>query len=442
MDSEARRDRLAVLGIRDVSRHLVVTATAWLSRLITAIVQLVAIRLVLEHLGSEDYAMFALLIGLTGWFALLDLGLGYSVQNAISESRAKDLSHVAIVGAVLLASVLLLVIWSTVISVIAPHASAIYLGRFDSGSITVADKRDLMLFAALLLTLAAVGGVMYRIWYGEQRGYLANLLTSIGSVAGLLGMWFALQSDLDRKLLWILILYLAPAALLPAIAMGWRLAFVHPRPNNARSVSSLLPRALEFWTFALMSSAVLSIDYLVMSQLLSSLEIVSYVLTTKVLGFVLTVYGAALMALWPVLSELGANHRWHEMLGTVRRYVAIGIGAAVVCTILTLLLRTEIADLLGAKGGEALPVSLILMTGFYIVVRVWTDSFAILLQSINDLRVFMMWVPLQAVICVALQWILAPVWGAQGVIVALLLSFVFTVTWVLPHRFRSRYLAT
>src|SRR5438477_7640846 len=75
---------------RAVPRHLWVAISAWISRAVVAVVSLAAIRILLQSLGTDQYSVFAILSGLTGWFFLADLGTGFAAQNFISERRAKN----------------------------------------------------------------------------------------------------------------------------------------------------------------------------------------------------------------------------------------------------------------------------------------------------------------------------------------------------------------
>ena len=57
-----------------------------------------------------------------------------------------------------------------------------------------------------------------------------------------------------------------------------------------------------------------------------------------------------------------------------------------------------------------------------------------LLQSVGDMSAFWKWVPVQAFISIVAQYLLARRWGIEGVALGLILSFLLTAAWVLPHR--------
>jgi O-antigen/teichoic acid export membrane protein len=80
--------------IKQLPRHWVVASSTWISKIIVSLMQIVTIRSLLSYLGEERYAIYNMIaFSLTLWFNLVDFGLGFSLQNFISESRAKKESY-------------------------------------------------------------------------------------------------------------------------------------------------------------------------------------------------------------------------------------------------------------------------------------------------------------------------------------------------------------
>ena len=76
-----------ILLVKRVPSHYIVTGSAWGSRIVIAALQLLSIRVLLEGLGAERYAVFLLTNALLSWYMLADMGVGISLQNYISEHR-------------------------------------------------------------------------------------------------------------------------------------------------------------------------------------------------------------------------------------------------------------------------------------------------------------------------------------------------------------------
>ena len=66
------------------------------------------------------------------------------------------------------------------------------------------------------------------------------------------------------------------------------------------------------------------------------------------------------------------------------------------------------------------------------VIRLWTDIFAVIIQSISKLKPLIYWSSVQAGCGLILQLLLVPLYGIYGTVIAMTTSWVITVSWVLP----------
>lgn len=412
-------------------RHLVVAGTSWLSRVVSAAVQLVSVRLLLDGLGLQDYAVFALLAGLQGWFLLADFGVGYSAQNHFSEARARGDDVEDVVRAARLLALVLLAVTVPALYLCSPWLGPMLLKAFPW--LPDAERARLFFVTGALSIGFAVGGIIYKLWYAQQRGYLANIVPAIAAVVGLAGVTMAGRVALESRLLFSVVAFIAPTAVLPLGVLAVQmLRGCTPRPAAALPLRPILRRAVGFWCFALMGAITLQIDYVVLSQALGPREIATYSLMTKVFGLVFFVYTALILALWPVFTEMITLHRWAEVAAYLRKYITIGLAFVAACTV-ALVWAMPVAFRLLAPGQViAAPVALVLLMGVYWMARVWTDTFSMLLQSVNRIRPFLLLVPVQAVLSGGLQWVLAPRLGLTGIVLGLLASFLLTVAWGLP----------
>ncbi|WP_298439779.1 MATE family efflux transporter [Geobacter sp.] len=412
--------------------HLLVAASGWASRFIVAATGLFTIRLLTQSLGSERYAVYSILGGLQGWFLLIDFGIGVSLQNHISERRARKepygefISEAALLGAVLLAASTVLLYF------IAPHFGSALLKEFPF--LSPGEKRTDFFIVGLSAMTMAVGSMVYKIWYAEQKGYLANLVPAVASAISLLAVFLVSRSALVDKLFWSLVASFVPLAVFPVLGLVGKMAKC---PKNCRALDPavlgpLLKRALKFWGFAIMACGVLQIDYLIMSQFLKAPEIVVYNLASKVFNLVFFVYNAVLAAIWPICAEAVATSSWHVVQRYTRKYLVVGGGLIAFATVVFAISMPQLVRLLSPKEPVVVPVLFILLLGFYQMVRVWTDTFAMVLQSMSYLRPFWMFVPMQALLSAGLQLALVPSYGIYGVVVGLIGSFLLTVSWLLP----------
>ncbi len=187
-----------------------------------------------------------------------------------------------------------------------------------------------------------------------------------------------------------------------------------------------------------MSAGVLQIDYLIMSQFLPAKDIVGYNLSNKIFSLAFFIYSALLMALWPVCAEAISRNEWLQVNRHVRKSIILGAGIIAVTTFCLIIFMPEMVNLLSPREQVTIPVLFIVLLGCYQLLRVWTDTYAMLLQSMSYLRPFWLYIPFQAILSFLLQWYLVKKLGIYGVVLGLMGSFIATACWALPFSFYRR----
>lgn len=419
-----------------LERHHLVTASAWLSRVVAVGFQLASVRVLTSALGLEQYAVFALLASLAGWYLLADFGVGVSLQNAISEARAMNRPYDALVGLIGASGLVLLGTGGIVLWLAAPAASSYLLEPFAFLSGT--QRLRFFLGSGLIFLSGTVGALVYKVWYAEHRGYLANVMIALSAGLGFAAVTLIAGSNADDKLGWSIVGYLLPSAVLPLAALAARSGPLLWKTGSVGTSAALdlFGRAGRFWVFGLMSALVLQVDYLVISQTLPAQDIAVYNVATKVFGTLFFVFNAALLALWPVLAEALARRQFAEASRRLRRYLLGGLLMMALGSAALAVVMPELTRFLSPRHLVQVPLSLTLLLAVYYLLRVWTDTFAMALQSMSQLRTFWILVPLQAAISVGLQIVLAPRLGLNGVVLSLIASFLLTVVWGLPFALR------
>lgn len=422
------------IRVNRIPTHIIVAGSAWVSRIIIVLVQIFSMRILLEGLGTQQFAAFVLLSGLMGWYLLADMGIGISLQNHISERRAKDQPYNDYMAVAAVIAAVLLVLTIGLLYYLSPYLAPLFLK--NSKVMSDVEKTHNFFITGALFIGVSIGGVAYKVWYAEQKGYLSNIIPAIGSLIGLGGIFWANNYETPQMLFWSLIAFIAPTTLLAMLSLSLQVlnSYKNGGRVNLNILVQLMKRACCFWFFAIMATLVLQLDYVMLSQFVTDHDIAIYNIAAKVSMLPAFAYNAVLMALWPGLAEIITINGWQGVTRYIKKYLILGIVFMLISTLLIILFMPVIAKLLSPSTHIAVPASLILLFGVYQVIRVWTDTFSVVLQSKSDLRVFFVWTPVQAAFNIAFQLILAPKYGMYGVISGLILSYILTAFWVLPRR--------
>lgn len=417
----------------EVSRVWLVAGGGWAGRIIQVLAQLLVVRILTDHLGVEGYGVFALLASIATWFTLSDLGIAISLQNYISERRARDED----VDILMLSASLLAIAACGFVALLVLFTGPLLARFILSDFAFLSSGHKVLIFYAMAFpgVGTALGGILYRIWFAHHRGYLSSLMPAAGTALGTLAVWLASRAEIEPALPWSVALFYAPMAMLPI--GGLAITLVRLVRNHRPSIEiagEVLRRALRFWLFGVMAAAVLQVDFVIMAKVLLPSDIVIYSIATRVFGLVFFVYNALLMAIWPMCSEAIAAGRWANVQRMIRRYVVMGAAFVTVCGIGIEITKPWIIAILAPSSRLAIPGSVVVLLTLYYVLRVWTDTFSTVIQSTNRLGVFWIALPFQAAFSVTFQIFGARWLGLEGMILGLIICFVLTTSWILPFK--------
>lgn len=418
-----------------IPSHMIVAISGWASKLIVVFVQLFSIRLLISGLGLEGYATFGLLSALLGWFMLADFGIGSSLQNQISQQRAFDKTYGEDIVVSVFLCAALLAITIAALYFISPYFAPFYLKKFIH--IDDVEKTRIFFISGSLFIGCALGSVSYKIWIAEHKGFISNLLPAIAGLVSYVGILILHSVEgMSNNILWNLIVFFTPYTLLPVCAITLQFLThyktVRISSVNINKVYKIMSSALAFWFFAAITSLSLQVDYLILSQYLESRDMVVYNLATKFFWFVLFLYISGLTSIWPVFSESLAKDDWMYVKALTRKYLKFGLSFAIATTFLLILFMPYVVSLLAPNQNLIVPFGFLILLGIYQLIRVWSDTFTMILQSIGDTNSLIKVGIFQAFFSIILQWYLVQILGIDGIILGNILSFLMTFFWIAP----------
>jgi O-antigen/teichoic acid export membrane protein len=405
--------------------------SAWGSRLASAGVTIFSLRLLSQALGPGDYAFYVVIVGLTGWLALSDLGIGYAVQNAAAER----LAHGQPARGVIQSAYLLLVLLTAILLAATfafRHALAGFL-LAQMPSLRTGNYALTFWLSCSTLVLLAMTSVAGKILYATGKGHLANIGTAAGAALGLVVLQLGIGSS-SAKVAFAMVAMYGPTILIYGVFAvrqfgSWSPASLHVWRQEA---SAILASAKGFLAFNVVAAAVLQIDYIILSQKASKEEIIQYYTISKLFGILSFFNQAILLANWSNFTRQFALGELAHAERLVRRIMAASAVATVAFTLLLLASKDHLGPLLAPGSGVSFRYSVIGGFAALALARCITDPCATFLQSIGRVRPLILFAVAQAVIGGGLQWLLAGSLGAEGVLIALTLSFLSTVVWGLP----------
>ncbi len=409
--------------------HLIIMS-GWGSRIIMAAIQIVAIPILLTNLGIKDYAIFSVLTGLNAWFALSCFGIGPSLQNRISSLKVQKKDYHSYLTSITLLLLLFGIIQIVIFSFFSPFLQGLLLRQFNyrGSSFTLFIIGSIYIFNSIF-------EISNKIFFAEQRGYWVYLYNTLGRIFSLVSVIVVCSANIQsNKLLIFIIAWAFPPMLFSLIG------YLHAVPlsnwikhANISTFKELLFKSKDFATITIAGTVIVSMDYIVISQVLTPSDIVTYNIVNKVFLLIGLGYSVILSTIWPLLSEkfqLGNIKSAHKLI-----FKNISYGSLLVMAIVLIFIffRGVVIEYFKIQGDTLnIPYTIILLFGIYYLIKVWTDTFSITLQSRNQTKILMYVLPLQACFNIVFMFTLGHYFKLNGILFSLILCNLLTSAYILP----------
>jgi len=429
---------------KNIPQHLKVTMISWLSRGIYILASLYSIKIATKLLGVEEFAIYAILTNIVTWLLLCDIGLGYSMQNYISEFRVKnkDFKEIIFLGlstCFAVGTVLIIALYFT-----NDYLVKLLFQHIDQQKSSIIIVQKAFFYASFCGILTGVGLVSHKILYARQQGFWPNILLSVAQIITLTALLLLKNDYFKYDLLTISLVFFLPNVLLsfvPSLYYYFN-SIKHILKQDIKTsyhillLKKIIQRGSSFFIFTVTSCLVLQIDYIVMSQTVPSEQIVTYNILFKIYNAFFLVYSTLLFALWPTIAEWYTEKKISLIYDHCKKYIVAGILFIITVSVAFMwqkeFVLSMISDIKLTISG-----TLVLLFTIYFCLRVWTDTFAIILQSTSKVKSLWIFTPIQAVISFCLQIYLSKKFGINGILMALIISFLLTVVWGLPYQVKK-----
>ena len=402
-------------------------AIGWSARLGVLVFSFVNTRLLIEALGIDGTAAYTIILSITPWIGLLNLGLPITMQNEVSRLRSQGVDIVIFqqhaIGTMLLTGLFLLPIPLTIGWAIKTILLVDY-EQFSHGTIMI---------AVLLIYISAIFQLLPQLMYANNNAVWPNLYPFISAIWIFIILTLVVTFQFTNVGLVTISLMLSNI-LMPLHAMIRTKLFRSVKIDLSVSVKQI-STSRNILLFTAIATSVLSVDYIIMSRILEATEIVKYGVTSKLFFIILTFHSILIAVNWTPVSDSINSKLMKEARAKIYGILKFGMSAGFICGVIIIVFQEFIFNIL--TGGEVVDISAFLIVSFliYTLLRVWTDTFAFALQGCGKVNLINMFLPIQAIVSCSGQYYLGGAFGAVGVLWGMILSFLLTAAWIIPYYF-------
>ena len=418
-----------------IPNHIKVAISAWLSRIGIAIVQIFTIRLLLSYLGEEKYAVYVILYSLIMWCNLSEFGISSALQNYISESRVTNKDYTIYLRTALQLIIVLFFIFLLLVFIFSSSLQNFilynYLYLYEVNTI------NLVFIISVLFIILSFINISIRILYAMQKGIIPNVLQLLAYVISaisifILNRYFSNNSFIISALLCFSLPQIF-VMIIPFIKI-FKKSFKDLFVFDKQIIKNFITRAVWFGGFAVMTTIILQTEYVIMARTLNPNLIVMYSIFKKIFIFVAFIYSSLLSAFWPVSTELYNSLQYKKLKKMLFKYSVMGIILVSIYILCVFYFKDFILKILAPNENITVSFSFFILFIVYYIIRVISDTYTMFLQSANVLKIFWIYTPIQAVICITAQYFLSLKYGVNGIVLGLILAFALTSLWAYTYK--------
>jgi O-antigen/teichoic acid export membrane protein len=399
------------------------------SRLVALLAPLLVIPLMLDHLGTTLFGVWATAVSVTALAAFADLGLGNGLLTRLSACLARGEVEDArrYVGAAYL------VLTGAGIGLLLLSGGALLLvsGLAAPGT-TLADPVAVQVvgttLAVFCLSLPLV--VVQRLQYAAQRAWAANAWQVAGAFLGVGLTWAAVTAELPVPVAVLASLAGVPlAALVNSVTYfagagrAYRPVLTAPGSHFA---TDLLRLSSRFLLLGVLTSVALNVDNVLVAGLVEVEAVTPFSIATRLFSVLTLVATMVGLALWPASAEALARRDTAWVASTVRFACAASLVLVLAAGAVLLAARSALLEL-WLDGDVVIPLALGVGLVAWSTLLACAAPFFSVQNSIGSLRLqYAGWAAFLA-LSVPLKVVLVQAVGSAGIPAAACAAYLCTL---------------
>ena len=407
-----------------ISWQSLLLVIGWTSKVTSIGLSIANVPLFISLLNVSGYAAYATLCSLASWFALINLGLPITFQNSLSRLRNKSIATRNLISYYNSAiSLVLLVGLPLTIAASFPIYKLLVTADPRISYITV-------IASTVCLFVSSIAQLNISMLYGLHRPFWPNIYPAMTSIVLFVSGISLRRAEINEPNLVIFVLF-AGSLLAPLHSYVFCEGYKHLEIRPLASLS-LIKKSKHYLLFAFLASSTLSTDYIIMTLVLSPLQVLEYSLTSKVFMAIFVFFNVIILNKWAVLSDLLHSGNYKKARVYLSRLIAKSMVLIAIIGLPLVFASPALIGILSQGRLRATSLLLPISALIYVAIRVWADSYSMALLCFGQAKKINTIVAVQACLSIFFQIVLGKYFGPMGIFMSLSLSFLLTVSWVLP----------
>jgi O-antigen/teichoic acid export membrane protein len=347
-----------------------------------------ALPIMVRYLGQEQFGIWSTLLSLVTWIVFFDLGVGNGLRNKVAESLAKNQVNKA-------ASYI-----SSGYSLIGLISITLFLAMLMAGFIipwqlvfnteTVSEEtlRQVVLLTGFAVIANFWIGLINQVINAAQKTSVVVFGQFLSNALALIGV-YGLSVFTSASMLYMAIVYGASLIITNVLLTFWfysKQMILFPKLSlDSAHVRPLLTLGGQFFIIQFAVLVIFTTDKILITQLFGPQYVTQYAVVFMLFGVFTMIYGMIAAPLWSAYTD--AYHSGDVVWIRAALFRQLWVFGAICLAVLVMALLAR--QVISLWMGQKLDISLLLVISMasFVIVSVWSNVFAILVNGLGKLKV-------------------------------------------------------
>lgn len=385
-----------------------------------------AMPIMIKYLGIEQFGVWATMLTLITWVMLFDLGIGSGLKNKVSESLAQNNIEQA-TGYISTAYVLIgFISLGLFILFLITNIWLHWQSIFNTQAIEESNLKQTVITLGFFIFFNFWISLVNQIYHGLQKSSIVILGQFISNAIALFLVFlfyhFTKSSIFFMSLSYGISLVLTNLILTLFAFKTHQELMPKWQYFDKIKVDSLFSLGIRFFIIQLAALVIFVTDKILITQMLGSEYVTPYEVLFKLFSVITVIHGLILAPLWPAYSDAYQRGDLDWIRSSIKQQTKI----AFVLFLMTLIIAATGAFIISLWIGDEIKASsnLYYLFAIFIIISVWSNVFACLVNAINKITIQLYSSVLAALINIPLSiyFVSRMGLGLEGILLATILS--------------------
>lgn len=401
---------------------------------LSILVSMAYMPLMLSAIDRTDYGVLLTMTSIVNWVAMLDIGLGNGLRNAIAKNLAQNECEKARENISSCYAALALYVSIILIAFVSIAPLLNWQSILNAPDNSESELHALVTIVFISFSIQFVVNLITSILYACQMPAITSYIMLTTQILNFVLVYmlvhiFEIHSILE---IGVVTCFSTPIVLIifSFFLFSKRLAHIAPsfKHIHLKSVNSILSVGLKFFVIQIISIVLFQANNIIITQTVGPEAVVTYNIAYKYIGLVVVIFNIIITPIWSAATDAYVREDFEWMTKTLA-YIRSVFFCVFIFGLVMFAISPWVYKIWLGRGVIEIPYSITGLVLTYCLFEILYKTYGTFINGIGKLHLQMIITSVVAVIYIPLAILFGRRWGLPGVLIANTIVFMVNYIW-------------